>query len=91
MKLVLPLNEDKIKNHVGQKVCAVLYDGTCFYGTLSSVREGELIFKNYFPGQAKMEIQQKNAQPEKFLFMNKGVGDFASVPITVVSTVFTSL
>ena len=45
MQIISPVNADTCSSYIGKPVCAVLHDGSRYYGYLSSIEDGRLMLR----------------------------------------------
>lgn len=60
----IPISENAIRPHIGRPVCAVLRDGSCFYGTIADIRDGQLILSGGSRGHAPMTTSAKKKKKQ---------------------------
>ncbi|HUC93984.1 MAG TPA: hypothetical protein VMS09_18535 [Paenibacillus sp.] len=59
MPFIHPICEEKLGPYVGQPVCAILHDGTYYYGICGGVRDGKLILNHNVKGAGSLSISAK--------------------------------
>lgn len=64
MEPIYPICEEKILPYKGKNVCAVLHDGTYFYGTVNDIRDGQLFLSQGSLGQGKVLAKQKTTKQQ---------------------------
>lgn len=47
MYIINPMTEEGIRPHMGKRVCAMMCDGSYYYGTITDVRDGHLILNGH--------------------------------------------
>ncbi|BFH62691.1 hypothetical protein [Paenibacillus azoreducens] len=62
MQFIHPISEDTIRPHMGKRVCAVLCNGTYYYGVVTDVRDGHLVLGGKSPQTAT--CRSKITKPE---------------------------
>ena len=62
MQLIYPMNPETCKSYVGQRVCAMMWDGTQMFGTISNVTDQGIEFNGVFRGA---EVMSKNPAKAK--------------------------
>ncbi|KIL40601.1 hypothetical protein SD70_12760 [Gordoniibacillus kamchatkensis] len=66
MERIFPITEEAVMPHIGRCVCAVLHDGTHYYGTLEGVDGGHLIINGYVQRAGEVATYAvKKKQPRK--------------------------
>lgn len=58
----IPIAENDIRGHIGKPVCAVLRDGSCFYGTISDIKDGHLYLSGSYRGPANVSTKAKKTK-----------------------------
>jgi hypothetical protein len=62
MERIFPITMETVMPHIGRCVCAVLHDGTHYYGTLEGIDGGHLVINGYGPGEvATYSVRKKQA------------------------------
>ena len=92
MEHIYPLEESKICTYIGRPVCAVLQDGSYFYGYLKEVRDGGIILTAGGQGdgvvstnvsKAKGQLSSKSRKMKVSAFGGYGYGYGAAWAITL--------
>lgn len=63
MQYLPPMSEDGLRCHKGKRVCAVMRDGSRYYGTITDVRDGHLILNG--PSNQNATINYHNQTKSK--------------------------
>ncbi|GIQ69292.1 hypothetical protein DUZ99_04740 [Xylanibacillus composti] len=62
MQPIHPICEDTLRDYIGKPICAVLHDGSYFYGTVSAIRDGKLYFGSGIPGDGTVSTRRSAAK-----------------------------
>lgn len=54
MERIFPITEETCMSYIGRPVCAVLHDGTHYYGTLEGVENGHIILNGCAGGAGEV-------------------------------------
>jgi hypothetical protein len=67
MERIFPITGETVMPHIGRCVCAVLHDGTHYYGTLEGIDGGHLIINGYArgPGEVATYSVKKSGKKAK--------------------------
>ncbi len=66
MERIYPITESSCLSHIGRPICAVLQDGTRYYGVLEQVKDGQIILNGYLVGGGTAGISSRpNALSKK--------------------------
>jgi len=60
----IPIDEDAIRPYIGKSVCAVLQDGTCYYGSITDVRGGQLFLDGGYKGVETLSTSVNKAKTQ---------------------------
>ena len=63
MQYLPPMSEESLRAHKGKRVCAVMLDGSRYYGTISDVKDGHLILNG--PGSQNATVNHYNKNKSK--------------------------
>ncbi|HEX7055882.1 MAG TPA: hypothetical protein VF260_01630 [Bacilli bacterium] len=83
----LSMDEESIRRYIGQQICVVLCDETCFNGKLNSLCEGELILQNFAQGK----VERANEAAPGYSWITKGIGFLASIPVEAVAEIYAAV
>jgi hypothetical protein len=63
MERIFPVTMETVMPHIGRCVCAVLHDGSHYYGTLEGIDGGHMIINGYVrgPGEVATYALKKKA------------------------------
>jgi hypothetical protein len=99
MEAIYPICEEKINPYIGRTVCAVLYDGSYYYGTISEISEGQLILSSQARGtgtistnfkKAKKQLSNKNqGTVSAFGYAPYGYGSGFALSLALIALLFT--
>lgn len=63
MQPIHPICENTLRGYIGKPICAVLHDGSYFYGTVSEVRDGKVYLGPAGgPGQGSVSTNRSRAK-----------------------------
>lgn len=65
MQYLPPMSEESLRAHKGKRVCAVMLDGSRYYGTISDVKNGHLILNGPSSPNATVNHYNKNKSKTK--------------------------
>ncbi|RRJ62697.1 hypothetical protein EHV15_06880 [Paenibacillus oralis] len=66
MQQIYPITQDGCRPYIGKQVCAVLRDGNCFVGTISSVGPDGIQFDGPLPGGASVLSNRSKKAKKQF-------------------------
>jgi hypothetical protein len=91
MEIISPINAETCRSYVGKPVCAVLHDGSRYYGYVHGVEDGRLLL-SYEPQAAVTSAKKKSKNKKKAstqaFFGPYGYGGLFALDLALIALLF---